>query len=105
MPVSRRYSPEWAPGDSSLVGIDASFLLPPGTQIASATLTVFQNTFAPAEASADFTVGNAQVAGRTAYALLSGGTEGTDYQLRWKITDTDGSIWNRTALMLCSQTS
>jgi hypothetical protein len=97
MPVSRRYSPEWAPGDSSMVGMDFSALIPPGAGIAAGSLQV---TPTPG-----FTIGPAAVDGRTVYAPLTGGVAGTDYSLTWTVTDTDGNVWNRTAKMLCAPTS
>jgi hypothetical protein len=97
MPVSRRYSPEWAPGDSSMVGMDFSALIPPGAGIAGGSLAVAPNP--------DFVVGPATIDGRTVYAPLTGGVSGTDYSLTWTVTDTDGNTWNRTAKMLCAPTS
>ena len=104
MPLSRRYTPEFAPGESSLIGLDFSYVIPPGVGIASGALTIFTNAATPA-ASSDFTIGEVTVLGRTLYALLSGGIDGTDYQLRWSATDTDGNVFPRTALLLCALTS
>ena len=33
MPLSRRYTPEWSPGDTGLIGMDFSYILPPGVGI------------------------------------------------------------------------
>lgn len=104
MPLSRRYTPEHAPGESSVYGLDFSFIIPPGVGISAGSLTVWTNTVAPVESS-DFTIGVVGVRGRTLYARLSGGTDGTDYQLRWVANDTTGNVWPRTALVLCSETS
>lgn len=104
MSLSLRYTPAFAPGESSIVGMDFSYLVPPGVGIESAALQVFTNTVAPA-LSSDFTVGTVGWRGRTLYARLSGGVDGTDYQVRWTATDTNGNIWPRTALMLCAETS
>lgn len=104
MPLSRRYSPEWAPGESSVIGLDYSFLIPPGDGITGGTLSVWTNKASP-QPSNDFVVGPVGVLGRTIYANLSGGVEGTDYQLRWAASDTRGQYWPRTTLLLCAQTS
>lgn len=104
MPLSRRYTPEFCPGEQSNIGLDFSYVIPPGVGINAGTLKVFTNVANPA-ASTDFTVGEVTVLGRSLYASLSGGVDGTDYQLRWTATDTDGNVWPRTALLLCAQTS
>lgn len=104
MPLSRRYTPEFAPGESSIVGMDFSYVVPPGVGLSSGVLAVFTNVATPVN-STDFTVGPVTVRGRTLYAQLSGGVDGTDYQLRWSATDSQGNVWPRTALLLCSQTS
>ena len=104
MPLSRRYTPEFPPGESSLVGLDFSYVIPPGVGIASGALTVWTNVATPVQ-STDFQVGEVTVRGRSLYAPLSGGVDGTDYQLRWVATDTQGIVIQRTALLLCAQTS
>ena len=104
MPLSRRYTPEFPPGESSLVGLDFSYVIPPGVGIASGALTVWTNVATPVQ-STDFQVGEVTVRGRSLYAPLSGGVDGTDYQLRWVATDTQGNVIPRTALLLCAQTS
>jgi hypothetical protein len=104
MPLSRRYSPEWAPGEASNIGLDYSFLIPPGVGITSGALSIWTNRV-EATPSTDFTVGPVGVRGRTIYASLAGGVEGTDYQLRWIAHDTRGNTWPRTCLLLCAQTS
>jgi hypothetical protein len=104
MPLSRRYRPEWFPGDQSLIGMDFSPLIPPGVGIQAASLAIETNTVPP-NASTDFTAGTPSVEGRTVYAQLSGGVEGTDYQLIWIVTDTQGNIWRRGSLLLCARTS
>lgn len=105
MPLSRRYTPEFAPGENSLVGMDFSYVIPPGVGIASGTLAIYTNTAMPVQAAKDFAVGPVTVRGRSLYASLSGGVDGTDYQLRWSATDTNGNVWPRTALLLCAQTA
>ena len=104
MPISRRYSPEWASGDSSLIGMDFSAMIPPGVCLTSGALAIATNTQPPV-ASTDFTIGTPAVSGRTTYAEITGGVAGTDYQLTWTVNDTDGNIFSRTALMLCAPTS
>jgi len=104
MPLSRRYTPEHAPGEQCDYGLDFSFVIPPGVGITTGDLAIFTNVANPVE-STDFTIGPVTVQGRTIYANLSGGVAGTDYQLRWNATDTDGNSWPRTALVLCAQTS
>jgi hypothetical protein len=85
--------------------MDFSFVIPPGVGIASGTLAIFTNTVAPVDASADWTQSEVTVHGRAIYAILGGGKPGVDYQLRWAATDTEGSIWPRTGLVLCALTS
>jgi len=104
MPLSRRYSPEHPPGEACRFGLDFSFIIPKGVGITTGELTIWTNTVAPVQSS-DFTIGPVEVRGRTIYAMLSGGVEGTDYQLRFIAHDTDGNVWPRTALVLCAQTS
>ena len=104
MAISRRYSPEKPPGESSVFLLDFSEVIPQGVGIASGSLTIWTNTVAPVQ-SADWTIGPVGVRGRSLYANLAGGVEGVDYQLRWVAVDTSGSTWPRTALCLCAQTS
>lgn len=85
--------------------MDYSFVVPPGVGLASGAVEIWTNTPGDVQPSHDWTVGPVLVEGRTVYAQLGGGIEGTDYQIRWKVTDTQGNIWPRTALVLCSQTS
>jgi hypothetical protein len=105
MPITRRYTPSFAPGEASLIGMDFSYVIPPGVGIASGILHFFNNLAVPVLADADFSIGAVQVLGRVLYASISGGVEGKDYQVLWTATDTDGAIWPRTALMACAQTS
>jgi hypothetical protein len=87
-------------------GFDFSMMIPFGEGIASGALSFFTNVANPAAADADWTVVSPpEVRGRSVYALLTGGVEGTDYQLRWTATDTAGGVWPRTALVLCAETS
>jgi hypothetical protein len=105
MPLTRRYSPEWAPAEVGSIGMDFSAIIPPGVGIASGKLDIASNTVPPV-ASSDFTVAGApQVIGRAVYATVSGGVGGKDYQFTWTATDTNGNAWPRTALLLCAPTS
>lgn len=105
MALSRRYTPEHPPGEQCTYGMDFSFIVPPGVGLASGTLAVWKNIVPPVDDSTNWTIGAVSVLGRVLYADLTGGVEGTDYQIRWVVTDTDGNIWPRTALQLCAQTS
>jgi hypothetical protein len=105
MPLSRRYTPEWAPGENAILGMDFSFVIPPGIGIASGSVSFWTNTAGPTNVGTDFTIGAVQVLGRVIFCNLSGGLAGRDYQVRWIAADTDGNVWPRTALMLCGQTS
>jgi hypothetical protein len=105
MPLSRRYTPEFPPGESSVIGYDFSFIIPPGVGIASGALNILTNTAAPQPANSDFTIGPVGVRGRAIYASLTGGVLGTDYQLHWTAFDTSGNEWPRTGLLLCAFTS
>jgi hypothetical protein len=105
MPLSRRYTPEHPPGEEATFGMDFSYVIPLGVGIASGTVTVWVNVVPPVQDSTNWTIGTVSVLGRVLYASLTGGVEGTDYQIRWSATDTDGKVWPRTALCLCAQTS
>ena len=105
MPLSRRFTPEHPPGESCKFGVDFSFIIPPGVGLSSGTLAILTNTAAPADASADWTIGPVMMRGRALYAMLTGGVAGTDYQLKFTAFDTAGNKWPRTALVLCAETS
>lgn len=105
MPLSRRYTPEFPPGETSVIGYDFSYILPPGVGITSGALEIFTNTASPQPADTDFTIGTMAVRGRAIYCTLSGGVLGTDYQLHWNAIDTLGNVWPRTGLLLCAYTS
>lgn len=104
MPVSRRYIPEHPPGDAATFGMSFDVVFPMGVGIQNGALSIFTNAASPVP-STDFSIGAVQVQGRALYASLVGGVSGTDYQLRWSATGTDGSLATRTALVLCAQTS
>jgi hypothetical protein len=127
MPLSRRYTPEKPPQEISLFGMDFSYVLPPGVGLIDGFLEIFTNANPPIYAIADFVVmtGNQEIQyniydpsnparrsvalgiirGRAIYAGLTGGVDGTDYQLRWTVNDTAGNTWCRTGLVLVAQTS
>jgi hypothetical protein len=105
MPLSRRYTPEKDPGESSTFGMDFSTLIPPGVGISGGTLAIFTNTKPPIAADADWSKGTVTVYDRTLYAMLGGGKVGIDYLLTWTATDTNGNVWPRSALCLCAPTS
>lgn len=104
MALTVRYQPSHPPGDDISFGLDFSMIIPMGVGIATAALEILTNTNPP-QAQSDWTQGTVAIGGRQVYAQCSGGIEGTDYQFRWTATDTLGNTWNRTALVLCAQTS
>jgi len=110
--LSRRYTPSHAPADGMIYAMDFSPVVPRGTTFPVAAAEVWRNTVAPVLASsttagaADWTTPvTVLVWDRIVYAALSGGVDGSDYQVRWSATDSSGNLWNRTALVLCSETS
>lgn len=115
MPLSRRYSPEWAPGETATIGMDFSAIIPPGVGIEGASLFIETNTALSTDASADWSgpphdPSNPQafepsILGRVVYAQMSGGVLGKDYRFIWIALDTQGNNWPRTGLLLCAPTS
>lgn len=106
MSLSRRYTPEIPPGEASNIGMDFSFVIPPGVGISSGSVSLWTNTAAPA-ASTDMTLGAVTVRGRVLYARINALDQalGKDYQLRWVAIDSQGNVWPRTGLLLCALTS
>jgi hypothetical protein len=114
MPISRRYTPETTPGEICTIGMDFSYVIPPGVGIASGTLTAYFNTVEN-QPSDDFGTDTgglgvpqpALVHGRTLYKQIQtlDTAFGNDYQMAWFATDTDGNVWPRIGLLLCSNTS
>jgi hypothetical protein len=84
---------------------DYSALVRRGVSLSNPSLSIFTNTVPAVAADADWVKGAVTVLGRSVYATLSGGIDGKDYQLRWSATDSEGNIWPRTTLVLCSPTS
>lgn len=105
MPISRRYTPEHAPGETCSFGLDFSFVVPVGVGVESGTLAIFKNDAVQTPAESDWTISPVTVRGRAIYATLSGGVSGTDYQLKWTAVDSQGNAWPRTTLVLCADTS
>ena len=115
MSLSRRYTPEWYPGETSNIGMDFSYVIPPGVGIQSAWLTIF-NVDTRALNSTDFTgpppISSAQpgtytatVVDRMVYCRMSGGLAGIDYTFAWTAIDTDDNVFPREGLILCQFTS
>jgi hypothetical protein len=102
---AKRYHPDHPSTELCYFGMDFSFVVPYGVGIASGALSIFTNANPPVAADADWTAQPVEVQGRAIYALLTGGVTGTDYQLRFTATDSMGSVWPRTALILCAETS
>lgn len=105
MPLTRRYTPEHAPGESCPYGLDYSFIIPPGVGIVNGSVSIWTNTVEPQPADTDWSIGPVGVRGRAIYATLSGGIDGRDYQIRWVAVDSEGHTWPRTAMVLCALTS
>lgn len=103
MAVTRRYA-SWPPGEVAQLGMDFSDVLPIGTAIQTASLLILVNQ-SPTLPQTDFTQGAATIQGRQAWVPLQGGNAGTDYQCRWTVTDNLGNTWQRTALLLCAESS
>ena len=103
--LARRYSSH-PPGESSVFAMDFSMVVQRGVTIVTGGVLVMLNTFVVAPVpSPDWMVGAVGIDGRAVNARLTGGVEGTDYQVRWTVTDSDGNTFVRTALVLCAQTS
>jgi hypothetical protein len=104
MPLSRRYTPELAPGEVSVFGMDFSYVIPPGVGIATGSLTIRRVS---GTADTAVSAGPVSVHERTLYATLTAGAaaDGHDYLLVWIATDTEGNHWPRAAMVLCAVTS
>lgn len=101
--LTRRYGTH-PPSEDCLFGMNFDFVIPSDVAIVGATLDILVNE-APPVTTADWSIGPVAIEGRVVYARLSGGTDGTDYQIRWTVTDSDGNVWPRTALVLVAATS
>lgn len=109
MPLTRRYQPTHDAGETVLVGMDFSPLVPPGAGLLAPALSFWVNW--PGDvvaADADWTVDpvvGLRLRGRAVWARIRGGVSGFDYQLRWRVNDTIGNVWQRTALLLVGETA
>lgn len=104
MAISRRYMPSWPPGEAAFIGMDFADVIPPGVALASAELSIVINR-SPPQGQTDFAQAQPITLQRQAWCSISGGAEGQDYQCRWTVSDSRGHTWNRTALLLCAETS
>ena len=106
MPLSRRYSPEHEIYDVCVYGYDFSPIIPAGEGITAVQLFFFTNVVDSQVADVDWTVLEGPTSiGRTAYAKISGGRAGVDYQLQWTVFTTAGNVWSRVGLLLVGLTS
>ena len=102
VPFNNRYRPGHQPGDQAVYGRDFWRELPWGITIANVALQIFFHYAQPELAGGDWNIVGAPAnAGRTVYATLNGGVRGFDYELRWSVTDSEGGVWTRSALLLC----
>ena len=104
MSVSARYLPAKPQSESALFIADFSNLIANGVGITSATLAITTNTNPP-QSQSSWTIGTITHAGKRAWALLGGGSDGTDFLLTWTIVDTAGNTWTRAIACLCAETS
>lgn len=103
--ISLRYHPPKDESEQSVFGMSFEHVIAKGSGIASGELQIDSNTVPPVEDTTDWVIGPVSIRGRALYATLSGGKVGSDYQLIWTATDSDGNAWVRTALCLVAQTS
>jgi hypothetical protein len=85
--------------------MDFSFVLPKGVGITQGSVQLWTNTPGDVQPATDISAGPVSIRGRAVYAQVTGGSEGTDYQLRWTVSDTQGNVFERTGVVLCAQTS
>ena len=103
MSLSARYFPV-GPGESIVLGVDVSSVLPPGLGIEAASVSAVHNTD-PVAAAPEVAFGAVGIRGRRCWASASGFIEGQDYQIRWAVSDSAGNQLPRTVLLLCQETS
>jgi hypothetical protein len=104
MAVGNRYHPPKPEGESAVFGADFSAVLPDGVGIASAELVITTNQNPP-QPQSTWNQSDVTHIGKRVWATLSGGADGTDYQLQWTITDTTGNVWPRTFFCLVAETN
>lgn len=109
MPLTRRYTPEIHPGESCVIGMSYEYVIPPGVGIATGEVFAFfnQQTQAGAVPSSILFLGPVSIRGRILACDIIAQPEANalDFQIQWIATDTNGDVWPRTALLLCSVTS
>jgi len=94
------------PDETHVFMMDFSLVIGRGISLAAPSLRFFTNTVPPVAADQDWTVYKTpSVLKRAIYATIGGGKDGTDYQLRWTVDDTQGNTWARTTLVLVARTS
>jgi len=114
MPLSRRYTPEFAPGETSVIGMDFSYVIPPGVGIQNADVGLFLNARAAARGSPvspadpnDYSISAASWLGRTLYATLTleHSALDKDFLVIWECLDFSFNHWSRSAMLMCTYTS
>ena len=110
MALSRRYHPEFAPGETSVIGMDFSTVIPPGVGITAVSPSLMLNIATPPVPpadTADFLIQNVSWYDRTAYATLTlnNSALGKDFLLFWQVTDSSSNVHQRAAALLCTYTS
>jgi hypothetical protein len=108
MPLTRRYTPEIHPSESSVIGMSFEYVIPPGVGITFGDLFILYNQLVvspPPTSVIEFSP--VSIRGRILYTKITAHAEasGLDFQLQWLAIDTQGNTWFRTALLLCSVTS
>jgi hypothetical protein len=103
--LTRRYWPSHPAGEVMTFGMDFAAVIPRGLGPTQGALTIFTNAVPPVDVSNTWIIDPVQIVDRALYATLNGGVDGADYQFRWTATDSNGMIYPRTALCLCSTTS
>ena len=108
MSLSRRYTPELNPSESCLIGMSYEYIIPPGVGIKSGFVAALFNQVVSGAVPSDIlTFGPIQIRGRVLYAQITATafTNAFDFQIEWIAYDTQGNVWPRVGLLLCSPTS
>jgi hypothetical protein len=103
--MSGRFTPKKPPAELAWFALDFMRVVGRGVGLAAVAVHAWTNTVMPVLADSDWTIGAPLIEGRIAYTQLGGGVDGSDYQLRFTVTDTDGNVFERTGLILVSETS